>query len=375
MGAVLSKTGSESFTGLENLQAITLAISEINAAGGVLGKQLKLTDVDDASTAAQAKAGAQTLADQGVPVIFGGVASAFSLEIATVANAAKITQLSASSTSVKLSVKDDFFFRTCGSDAVQSKTLAKRARSRTPALSKVAVIYIDDGAYGPGLADDFEAEFVRLGGTITGKEPYTPERSSYADVLSNVFMGNPDGVMLVAYPTEGAQIIKDYLQAYPGRSTVWLFTDGVVDPTFIAGVGASEFTFPHEGTASSNAVGPRYDAFKAAFKARYAVDPAPGSFSANAYDGVYLVALAMTAAGASTGEAVKAHLPAVSAGGTVFIAGQYQEAVAALKAGTDINFEGTSGNVDFDDFGNVSSAFDSWRVENGAVSVFASNPP
>ena len=369
IGAVMSKTGSQAYSGLEGLQAINLALSEINAAGGVLGRPLKLVDRDDGSDAMLAKGAADGVLASNVPVIIGAVSSSLTLQVLEQAAAKQTVLISPSATSVTLSVKDDFFFRTCTSDAVQSKILAKRARSRSPALSKMAIMYVDDGAYGPGLANDFETEFVRLGGTVTSKVAFSEGASTYASSLTQALTGDPEGIMLIAYPTEGAQLIKDYLQAYPGRPTVWLFSDGVVDPSFVAGVGATRFTFPHEGTAGSNAVGPRYDTYKASFNAKYGSEPSPGAFSANAYDAVYLAALAMAAGNAATGEVIKANLTAVSSGGTAFSPSQYAEAVAALKAGTDINFEGASGPVDFDEYGTVAANFDIWRVTNGVITI------
>src|SRR4051794_6557854 len=84
LGAVLSTTGDLATVGTEELQALTLAMDEINAAGGVLGKDLTVVNKDDGTDDVKGEAAAHALVDLGVPIVFGAVASDVTLKVSAV---------------------------------------------------------------------------------------------------------------------------------------------------------------------------------------------------------------------------------------------------------------------------------------------------
>ncbi|MHB1844224.1 MAG: ABC transporter substrate-binding protein [Deltaproteobacteria bacterium] len=375
VGAVLSQTGQLADIGAGELQAVNLAVSQINAQGGVLGGQLAVAARDDGSDADAGVAAAAGLAALGVPALIGSVASGVTIPIAEeVTIPDGIVQISGASTSpayTALHADGGTTFRTCPSDALQGKVLAEQARSKGD--SNVAALFVP-GPYGQGLATEFSAAFTAAGGTVVGMLPYAPGLTDQSSLLAQVYaMGpTPQAILLVAYPEDGATILKDYLASDSGKGTFWFFTDSLDDPAFVAGLGASDFTFQHEGTTPSTPKGSRYQDFANAFEALYG--SAPPEWSANAYDAVYLIALAMTAAGKSDSAAIKAALPAVSAGpGTLYGATDYAQAVADLKAGKGVNYDGASGPVDFDSNGDVTGAYDIWQVQNGQFTTLESN--
>ncbi|MEW5854063.1 MAG: ABC transporter substrate-binding protein [Myxococcota bacterium] len=370
LGAILDLTGDLADIGSEELDAAKLAVEEINAAGGVLGATLALDNRDPALDKDRAKAGAQALVDVGVPAILGSTASGVTLAVAEVTVPAGVVLISGASTSPLLTtVADDgLLFRTTPSDALQGRVLAQRARAKS--LTRAATIYVP-GAYGEGLSNAFRDAFVAAGGTLTSATAYTEAQQSYTDLLTTVFADNPEAVVLAGYPVDSAQIIKDYLLAFADRNTQWFFSDGLSDTGFVTLVGGSQFTFPHEGTAPARPQGERTSAFNAAFSARYGREPAAGFTGAvNIYDAVYLVALAMEAAGQAQGAAIKTRLADLSApGGATFSPATFKDALAAVKAGQDINFEGASGSVDMDSAGDVVAPYDIWRVESSQITV------
>jgi len=367
-GAVLSVTGDLANIGNEQLQAAQLAAEEINAKGGVLGKKIRIVNKDDSTMEDRGKLQAEALAATGVPVIIGAVGSAISLKVSEATTMAGIVQISASSTSPLLSAAADnnYLFRTCPSDALQGKLVAKRAKAKN--FTKVAVVHIK-GAYGEGLAGAFETEFVAGGGTVTSKTEYLDAQTSYSAMLTTIYQGAPEAIVLVAYPVDGAQIVKDYLSAFSARNTFWFFTDALQDTGFVAGVGGTNFSFQHEATGPATPTGTAYDTFKAAFKARYGRDPSAGTFSPHAYDAVYVTALATEAAGMPVGSLIRDKMSGVSTVGTKFTPDKYAEAVAAIKAGTDIDFDGVSGAIDFDAKGDTVAPYDVWKVTNGVITT------
>ncbi|MCI0573131.1 MAG: ABC transporter substrate-binding protein [Myxococcaceae bacterium] len=368
IGSIITTTGPNSPQGIEQLEAVTLAVEEINAAGGVLGRPLELVNRDDRSDPGRGRAAAEALLALGVPVIIGATASEVTLAVSELTRDAKVVQISGSSTSPLLTTAadDGYLFRTCPSDDLQAELVAHRAAAKS--FRRAAVVYVP-GAYGLGFADAFTTAFTALGGTITVRKEYALGRSSYLDLLTEVYATSPETILLVGYPVDGAQIIHDYLTNFSARGTFWFFTDGLEATEFVTGVGAHSFTFDHEGTGPGATAGAPYTTFQTAFRRRFGRDIV-NPININAYDAVFLAALAMQAAGQAEGTAVRDNLVAVSRDGTPFGPTQYGEAVAALRSGDDIDYQGASGPVDLDANGDVVSPYHLWRVSDGKLEIF-----
>lgn len=368
IGAILSTTGDLANIGSDQLDAVALAVEQINERGGVLGLDLEIVARDDGTDASRGRSAAETLVAARVPAVIGATGSAISLAVSEVLATAGIVQVSASSTSPLLTSAADqgTLFRTCPSDALQGRLLARRAKER--GYSRVAVIHIP-GAYGSGLSGEFKTAFEAADGTVTGAYEYTEAQQSYSTLLAEVFANAPQAVVLVAYPIDGAQIIKDYLSSLSGEGAYWFFTDALQDSGFVTAVGASNFTFGHEGTGASSPSGARFEAYAAEFERLLGRPVQPGTFAPQAYDAVYLLALAMEAADSAEASELKQRLAAVSAGGEVFGPDQYEAAVAAARAGKDLNYEGVSGNVDLDAAGDTLAPYDLWKVSEGLITV------
>jgi branched-chain amino acid transport system substrate-binding protein len=199
---------------------------------------------------------------------------------------------------------------------------------------------------------------------------YTEAQPSYMALLTSIYATTPQAILMVAYPVDGAQIIKDYNSAFSSKQTMWFFTDATEDPSFVQAIGATNFTFMHEGTGSSAPSGPAYSAYAAAFNTKYGRKADPGTFSANVYDATYIVALASQQAGQATGPAIQGAMRTVSdPPGTSIGPGQWATALSTLQSGGDVNYEGASGAVDLDANGDVVAPYDIWQVQNGAITV------
>lgn len=365
VGAALPQTGVPggddlSSSGINQTQGLLLALEEINKAGGVLGKQLELVLKDDGSDpAVKAKTAATALVAAQVPVVFAGTTSDGLLAVGSVTVPAKIPTIGLSSTSPAITsqMDDGYLFRTCPSDTVQGKLLAKRANEK--GFKKVAIIHIS-GAYGEGLRDSFSSSFTALGGTVTSAHQLPDQIAEhYVDMLTEIYKDSPEAIVLIAYVDAAKPVLVDYVDQFASRDTFWFFTDGVKGPDFIPAVGASKFTFKHEGTGIAE---PTSGGYVTRYMARYGTAPSPGDLIANAYDAMYLAALAIEAAGKSDSTLVKDKLTEVSKGGTPFGPEQYAAAIAAIKAGQDIDYQGVSGNVDFDANGDVDAPYLIWAA-------------
>lgn len=373
VGAIISLTGSYGALGSERLQGALLAAEQINAAGGVLGKDLEIVSRDDGTEPTRAAELATEFVNTlKVPAIIGAAASGSTIAMSAVTIPAQVVSISGSSTSPAISAlaDDGYVNRTCPSDALQGKLIAQRAKAK--GFTKMAVIY-SKSAYGEGMAGAFEAAFVALGGTVTAKVEAPPGQASYSQLLTDVYAGNPEAILLPAYTVDGVQIIKDYVSGFSAKGTFWFFPDALAEQAFVTAVGESSFTFSHEGTGPAAPKGAAYEAFANAYKAKYGKTPETTSFSANFYDATYLLALAITAGGAAEGPAIRDNLRKVSEGGTAYAAADYAAAVTSLQAQGNVNYEGASGNVDLDEKGEPIAPYDVWKVQGGQITVIESS--
>ena len=168
IGLLVPFTGALAPFGPDFANAANLAIEHINAAGGVLGKPVRLIVGDDGTNPDQGVAEARRLVDiERVHAIVGAAASGVTLPIAeSVTVPKKILQISPSATSPALTTlrDDDFLFRTPISDAAQGVVLARLAREL--GFSRVCTMYVNN-AYGQGLSETFARTFQQLGGSVT----------------------------------------------------------------------------------------------------------------------------------------------------------------------------------------------------------------
>jgi ABC-type branched-subunit amino acid transport system substrate-binding protein len=376
IGSVVSLVGSLSDSGTGSLQAAQLAVDEINAAGGVLGGNIALATREDHSDPMTISGiGHDLVNNVKVPAMFCCDGSGLTIPMASLTVPAHVVQISGASTSPAISMlaSDGYVFRTCPSDALQGQLIAERAFAK--GYKKAAVTYLPN-PYGMGLANAFATNFTKLGGTVTFNQAYTEGQSSYSDLLTQIYATTPETIVLVAYPLDGAQVIRDYLSGFVSRQTFWFFPDALAVSAFVDGVGGANFSFQHEGTHSSTASGAGYMTYAHAYQAKYNAVDVPGTYSPNAYDAIYVLALAMVAAGAADGTAIRDNMRTVAnSPGMTFGPGQFAAAAAALKAGMKINYDGASGPVDFDMYGDVAGTYDVWKVVNGQIQTVSSMLP
>jgi branched-chain amino acid transport system substrate-binding protein len=366
LGAVIAQTGDSASPGFDHLQAMQLAVDEINAAGGVLNRELALVPEDDRNNPGRAVALASKLINvHHVSAIVGAITSPSTLAMQPITDAAHVVVISGSATSPTLTASSRYFWRTCTSDALQGQILAKRAIALN--LMSTAIVYTP-GSYGMGLANVFSTYYEAAGGTISFSQMIATGQSSYVSLLAQLYTYQPSAVLLVAYVVEGAQIIVDYNNHYSFENSFWLFPDSLQYSSFVEGVGAGSFTFAHEGTAQATPDSEAYVRFARAFHARYGAFPE--GRSPQYYDAIYLLALAIERAGKVDGDAINSSLRFVAdPPGAIVGPQEWALARSVLARRLEINYEGASGSVDLGDNGDVIAPYDIWRVENGQIVV------
>ncbi len=228
IGTVLSLTGTSGLEvfGPNNERGVRLAIKEINAAGGVLGRPIELTTEDDQGVVATARDRAQKLITTNhVDAIIGAVGSGFCAAVLEVTKPNSVVQVSASCTSPifsNLTYSGGWFFRTAPSDALQGVVAANYAY--TNRSFRNMVVFGNNNPYGNGLANVFATEFRALGGTAT-VVILAENQASYSSDLQTAFSPNPpEAVYMAEYPTDGLKVMRDWAANPSWNGVNWLFS-------------------------------------------------------------------------------------------------------------------------------------------------------
>jgi len=203
VGEYASLTGSEATFGQQSHNGTELAVEEINAAGGVLGKKIDLLTEDDQSQAGQpATAVRKLISSDGVVAILGEVASSRSLEAAPICQENKIPMISPASTNPSVTQTGDYIFRTCFMDSFQGSTVLANFAQKTLKLKTVAVLKDVKSDYSLGLAKYFEDGFTAQGGKIVTEQNYSGGDKDFNAQLTAIKALNPDGIFVPGYYTE-----------------------------------------------------------------------------------------------------------------------------------------------------------------------------
>lgn len=293
VGEFASMTGPIATFGQSSHKGSVLAIDEINAAGGVLGKKIRLVTEDDQSKPEEARTAALKLIRQdNVIALLGEIASSNSLAAAPAAQAAKIPMISPGSTNPKVTEVGDYIFRVCFIDPFQGAVMAKFA-AETLKAKKVAMLVDVRSDYSVGLAKFFEEAFTKAGGTIVVRQDYTAGDIEFSAQLTDIKGRNPDAIFMPGYYTEAGLIIKKAREL--GITVPFLGGDGWDSPRTaeIGGAAVNGSYFSNHYAAENT--DPVVQTFVKTFKARYGEEP--DAMAALGYDAAKLLADAIKRAG------------------------------------------------------------------------------
>jgi branched-chain amino acid transport system substrate-binding protein len=310
IGEFASLTGKEAAFGQSSHKGTQLAIDELNAAGGLLGKQIEFISEDNRSTPGESATIAKKLITRDkVVALLGEVASGRSLEAAPIAQASQVPMISPSSTNPKVTETGDYIFRVCFIDPFQGKLLAEFAR-RTLKAQKVAVFSDVSAPYSVGLAQFFRDSFVAGGGQIVAEQKYTGGDKDFSAQLTAIKSQKPDAIMVPGYYTDAGLIVRQARQL--GIKVPLFGGDGWEAPELleIAGADALQGTY-YSTHFSSESTEPLAQKFVAAYKAKYNGE-SPDAMAALGYDSAMVLANAIMRAGTTDGPKLREALAATS---------------------------------------------------------------
>ncbi len=292
IGEVGSMTGSEATFGTSTHQGIAFAVKQINAAGGIKGKQLEIISLDDQGKPEEAAIAVTKLITQnGVSAILGEVASSRSLAMAPIAQQHKIPMVTPSSTNPKVTEIGDYIFRVCFIDPFQGTVMAKFALE-TLKVKKVAVLRDVKNDYSVGLADYFTETLKKHGGEVVIDQSYSAGDIDFKSQLTAIRTQEPEAIFVPGYYTEVGLIARQAREL--GIKAPLLGGDGWDSPKLkeIGGEHINGSYFSNHYSEEDKA--PHVQEFITKFKA--ANNTAPDGLAAMGYDATKFLADAMTRA-------------------------------------------------------------------------------
>ena len=341
IGVMAPLSGDLSALGLGIQHSVELAVKQANDTKAIPGWTLKVEAKDDEAKPDVGKNAATAFAaEPNVAGVVGDLNSSVSQSTQPVLATAKIVQVSPANTNPTLTQGADFktapkrtydtYFRTCTTDAIQGPFAAQYMFKA--GITKVATIH-DKKAYGQGLVEAFTGEFTKLGGTVVGAETINPDDSNYSSVITKIKPKGPLGVYYGGeYPQAGP--LSQQMKA-AGLNVPLMGGDGIYDPKFIVLAGttsAGDLATSVGAPTDQLAAGKK---FLADYEAAGYKDPA-AAYGAYSFDAANAIINALK----------------VSLKDAKDVASVRQATIDALGK---VSFEGVTGKVAFDQYGDSTS--------------------
>ncbi|MSU65596.1 MAG: ABC transporter substrate-binding protein [Opitutus sp.] len=348
IGEYASLTGKEAGFGQTSHHGVILALEEINAAGGVLGRKLELAYEDNQTKPGESATAAKKLISRDkVVALIGEVSSGRSLEAAPIAQAARIPMIAPAATNPKVTQIGNYIFRVCFIDPFQGTVMAKFAKEDLK-VRRVAILSSVSNAYSLGLAKYFRETFTSSGGAVVTEKNYSEGDKDFRAQLTAVKAAGVEAVFVPGYYTESAHIVRQAREL--GLDVPFFGGDGWEDEQLL-GIGGEALTGCYYSTHfSAKNTDPTVAKFAAKYKGRWN-NEVPGAFSALGYDAVYVLADAIKRAGSTEGPKLR-------------------DALAATK-----NFPGVSGLTTIDQDRNASKSATIIALKGGKATFFKTVSP
>ncbi len=348
IGEFACLTGKDATFGQSQHKGILLALEEINTAGGVLGRKIEVISEDNQSKAGESATAAKKLLSRDkVIAILGEVTSSRSLEVAPLAQSAKIPMIASGATNPAVTQKGDYVFRVCFIDDFQGTVMAKFALTDLKA-KKVATLTSVSSAYSVGLAKYFKETFVAGGGTVVAEQKFSEGDKDFSGQLTAIKAANVDAVFVPGYYTEAALMAR---QARSLGLMMPLFGgDGWESEKLLEiGGGALNGTYYSTHFTPENKE-PAVVEFVKKFKSRWS-NETPDAYAALGYDALYVLVDAIRRSGATEGPKLR-------------------DAIATTK-----NFSGASGVTTLDKDRNASKPATIIAVKDGKLQFYKTVAP
>ncbi|NBD16636.1 MAG: ABC transporter substrate-binding protein [Cyanobacteria bacterium] len=377
LGGLFPTTGDLSSIGQNMPKAANLAVDTINACGGVNEQPVELIQEDTQTDPNAGSAAMSKLAEvDQVAGVIGAFASSVSGATIDIAVRNEVMQISPGSTSPVFTERatagdfNGYWARTAPPDTYQAQALAQLASDR--GFERVSTVVINND-YGVGFEQEFVKSFKEMGGTVVNEDDpvrYDPKATTFDSEAAAAFGNDPDAVLGVLYAETGSLLMRAAYQQGLSEGVTELLTDGVYSPEFVDDVGQT----PEGQSIISGALGTVPGASGTAldnFREKWEADVGGEitAFVPHTWDATVLMMLAAELADENTGTAIKENLRAVANSPGTEVSDPC-EAMELIRNGEEINYQGASGDIQFDENGDTVGSYDVWTVqEEGALEV------
>jgi branched-chain amino acid transport system substrate-binding protein len=350
LGLVAPLTGDVKTFGESTRNGFMLAVDEVNAAGGLLGRKIVPVVADDKNDPTEcANAGSKLINQDGVKLIVGSVASKCSNPLSDIAQSAKVLMISTASTNPLVTVSDkgvrkDYVFRACYIDPFQGAVAAKFARDNLQAKT-AAVLYDIGNDYSKGLAEFFQSTFGAA--SVLLYKSYAKDDVDFSTLLTDVKRVNPDVLFLPDYYQKVGLIAKKAREI--GIPAKLLGGDGWDSPDMVKIAGASIEGGYFTNHYSPDDLRPEVQKFVKQYEAKHGGKP--DALATLAYDATNIMLEAIRRANSEKPD-------------------QVRDAMAAIK-----EFPTVSGEISFDAKGNPLKSAVVLQYQNGQQKYVATVNP
>jgi len=346
IGTILPQTGTLAVLGPPEFAGVDLAVQEINDAAKGITVDVEHKDSGDTTTDIATQSATALLADN-VSAIIGAASSGVSMTFIDQVTQAGVVQLSPANTSPDFTdyPDDGYYWRTAPSDVLQGRVLGNKIVQ--DGRTSVAILYMND-AYGTGLEGSLKESLDSQGITITGEETFEPAATDFTSAIQTLLSGSPDALVVISF--EELKTIAEQLAGQNFDFANLYGVDGnygVITPDDTnVDIAGAQFTNP-------GVLAP--EEFQERLQSVASENLNVFSYGAESYDGTILIALAALQGGATDGATIKDNLQSVSEGGTKCTT--FAECADLIADGEDIDYDGISGPISFDENGDPTEAY------------------
>ncbi len=357
VGVIGPFSGFEAFIGPDILKGVQVAADQINANGGVLGRQVQIVQEDTGGDAVDAVPALRKLINVDQANLIIGPSSIEAQAALPILQQSKIPDIIVGGTTQLDNLNSKYVFRSTPSDNLLGVAMAYYAVQKS--FTKAAVLFGSNESAQTLKAPVVDA-FKRHGGTIVADINVVPDQSSYRSEIEQLYAANPQVVFFQVDAQTGATLFSE-IKELKGLGLPFIGTDVTSASDFIKAVGpdvASKVLVSLQGTSTG---GEATSKFNQLYKTKFGA--APVELADYGYDALNVLALAVDAAGSTDGDAVGAKMRTVAnpPGTTV---SDYATGYKDLKAGQKINYDGASGPMDFNEHNNVFGGFDAVQADS-----------
>jgi branched-chain amino acid transport system substrate-binding protein len=325
IGEFASLTGATASFGQSSHKGTQMAIDELNANGGLLGRKVRLVTEDDQSKPGEPASVVNKMISRDRAIaLLGEVASRLSLEAAPIAQRNKVPLISPSSTNPKVTEVGDYIFRICFIDPFQGTVMSKFSLAK--GWKRVAILTDVKQDYSVGLSQFFKEHFTKNGGTVVSEQSYSSGDKDFKAQLTAIKAANPEAILASGYYTEAGLIASQAREL--GIAAPLLGGDGWDSPSLVeVGGKAMEGNFFSNHFSVEDQSPPIQDFIKK-YLAKYKEET--DAMAALGYDSAMILADAIKRAGTTESDKLR-------------------DAIAATK-----DFPGITGKITIDENRNAS---------------------